>query len=252
MGYNRSIIVLTLLCMSCFVMSQNSYKEFLAQHKCKWGCVISFPKKMVRFSKHSKNNMNHYFFYCNMDSVKGPCPTFAGGPIVNIDNHCSIIMEDLRDISQPHPELEMPIDEKTLGQHKTWFEGIMLNNCNLPWGQIERREEILNNDSLMRIITDARNLYVRKCTSSELLNATNVDCIYIVKIPNMGMITCRDKTLNMIIKNYTECYGVDFYRVDRYKPISMMVFIDSNTVKTIDDYVEEISRYIRFNEDFKF
>ena len=196
--------------------------------------------------------MNHYFFYSNIASAKGPFPTFAGGPIVNIDNHCSVIMEDLRDISQPHPELEMPIDDNTLGQHKTWFEGIMLNNCNLPWGQIERREEILNNDSLMRLINSAKNQYVRKSTSTALLNATNTDCIYIVKIPNVGMITCRDKSYNKIIKKHTECYGVDFYRVNRYKPISMMVFIDSNIVKTIDDYVEEISRYIRFDEDFKF
>lgn len=249
---HRFFFVLVLLCVFGHAVSKHPYNDFITHYRCKLGVVVSFPPKTVNISKRPKKSTDHYFIFSNPNSAKGPRPIFIGGPIVTIDNHCSIIMEDIRDACQPHPELEMPIDENTLVQHKTWFEGIMLNNCNLPWMQIERMKEILNDSSLMKQIFNARNQYVKKETSKPLLQRTNSDCVFIVKIPNMEKVSCRKKVLNNVKNNFSECYGVDFYRVDRYKPISMLVFIDTNSVKTINDYVNDISHYVRFDSDFKF
>ena len=123
----------------------------------------------------------------------------------------------------------------------------------------------------MKKIEDARSKYVRTFADGELVFPTNSDRAYIVQIPYLDKIFCgidylvRDsativsgkhsniEALNREIWGKCDkCFGIDFYRADRYMSVSMLVFIDSkHTTWSIGQYADLLSRYICFVPKFK-
>ena len=128
----------------------------------------------------------------------------------------------------------------------------MLNNLTLPWFHYEHDDYILNNDTLMDRIREAERKYVlARRESDALTERINCDVATIVRIPVMESLNTFEKneSLELLKSLYRECYGVDFFRADRYKAMRILVFMNSGK-KTIDDYVDKISRHVKFDPNF--
>ena len=112
----------------------------------------------------------------------------------------------------------------------------------------------------MKKIEDARSKYILYTEHSKLQKQTNSDRVCIVRLPYIDKISCgrtegkhsKNETLNNVWNECSLCYGVEFYRADRYTPCSMLFFIDRKRGKSIERYVEQLSRYIYFDPKFKF
>lgn len=261
-----------LLMVPCTIQA-DGYEEYKQKMMDFYGVRLSFPEKMVDetvFPQDAKFGYN-IFTFADMKESNGNVPIFEGRLFIWLDEGCYVIMEGQSHAQKPRPESYPPIDENTIKQRKSYFEGKMLNNCGLPWFHIDHEPSVLNNQELMKKIEDARSRYVRTFANGELLLSTNSDRAYIVEIPYLDKIYCgsdfyqRDsvtiasgkhsniETLNKEIWGKCDkCFGIDFYRADRYASVNMLVFINSKHSKSIEQYAEQLSRYIYFDPNFKY
>ncbi len=47
------------------------------------------------------------------------------------------------------------------------------------------------------------------------------------------------------------CYGIDFYRPDNSLDFAVLMFIKHKPTKSVTEYLDELTQYIRFDPDFK-
>lgn len=251
---NKNRIKLTLMCLSALTsaQAQGNYSEFVSQYHEKWGITLSFPEKKVTYEYAGengflKNNIN----FADMRKV-GNVSTFPAGAMVKLDDDCMIILEEQARDEKPRPSHYRPIDEHTIPDYESAFKYSMLNNLTLPWFHYEHDDYILNNDTLMDRIREAERKYVlARRESDALTERINCDVATIVRIPVMESLNTFEKneSLELLKSLYRECYGVDFFRADRYKAMRILVFMNSGK-KTIDDYVDKISRHVKFDPNF--
>ena len=266
------VVATMLLAAPCTILADD-YDEFKQKMMDYYGVRLSIPEEMIDETVFSKDGVfrNNYFSFADIKESGGNIPNFEGGLFIRLDEACYVIMESLSHSQKPQPESFPPIDENTIMHHKSYFDGKMLNNCGLPWFHIDHSPEILNDEEMMKKIEDARNRYVRTFTNGELVLHSKSDCAYIVQIPNLDKIYCgtdfllRDsatiasgkhsnmETLNKEVWGKCDkCFGIDFYRADRYVSVNMLVFIDSkHTTWSIGQYADLLSRYICFVPKFK-
>ena len=154
-------------------------------------------------------------------------------------------------------------------------EPFLLNNCGLPWNSlyfnntggvrlskdeqethrlfdfetVEMKENRRN--KTLRDEEQCREKYIKVYSDTQQTKYSNVDKIYVVRIPYLKNISCLSDTYkNSIVNNAVECWGLEFYKAGRFCFFGMLVLIEKGG-KTIDDYVEQISHYVRFDPDFK-
>lgn len=249
--YSKYLLAIAMLCASLFVKA-NDYDTYVEIHKDYWGVSLSFPQSMIERNVEGQTNIWRIFQFSSKEESDGHMPVFNSGPIVNIDKNCLLLMPFLLGEQKPRPAYEAPITEHTVTNHSAIFSGRLLNNCGFPWFHIDHDLSVLNDKELMEKINTTKHKYVQTHADDKLTKNTNSDRVFLTKIPYLNKMKSSDDSLNLRLReNATDCYGLEFYRADRYHTVEMLLFITANGGKTIDDYVEEISRYIKFDEDFK-
>ena len=234
----------------------DDYKQKMMDY---YGLKLSFPKEMVDETVFSKEDLiDNLFVFCDFRESSGGTG-FLGGLFLQFEEGCYVIMDGMPISVKPWPGQFHSIDENTAKLHEPYFDVFLLNNCGLPWFHIDHEPSVLNNQELMKKIEDARSKYILCRENNKLQKQTNSDRVYIVRFPYIDKISCsrtegihsKNETLNNVWNECSLCYGVEFYRADRYVPFNMLVFIDSKRGKNIEQYVEQLSRYIYFEPNFK-
>lgn len=269
----QTLMVAAMLLMTPCTIQADGYDELKQKMMDYYGVKLSFPEKMIDetvFTKEGEFGYN-YFIFADIKESGGNVPNFVGGVFIRLDEGCYVIMEGLSHAQKPRPDSYPPIDENTIKHHRSAFDGRMLNNCGLPWFHIDHEPSVLNNQELMKKIEDARSKYTLCSENSKLQKQTNSDRAYIVEIPYLDKICCgvdflrRDaatiasgkhsniETLNKEIWGKCDkCFGIDFYRADRYMSVNMLVFIDSKHItQSIEQIADQLSQYIYFDPKFK-
>ena len=233
----------------------DGYDDFKQRMMDYYGLKLSFPKKMVDETVFPKEDLlGNMFVFCTSGG-----PAFLGGLFIQLEEGCYVIMDGLSIHEKPRPGSFHSIDENTVKHYKPKFDKILLNNCGLPWLNIDHEPSVLNDQEMMKKIEDARSKYILYTEHSKLQKQTNSDRVCIVRLPYIDKISCgrtegkhsKNETLNNVWNECSLCYGVEFYRADRYTTCSMLFFIDSKRGKSIERYVEQLSRYIYFEPNFK-
>lgn len=250
--YINLLLTFSLLFVSPFVKADD-YDMYIETHKDNWGVSISFPQSMIEKNAEGQTNIWRIFQFSSKKESDDHMPVFNSGPIVNIDKNCMLLMPFLLGEQKPKPAYEAPITEYTIPNHIARFSGRLLNNCGLPWFHIDHEPSVQNNKELMEKIDATMQMYVQIHADDRLTKNTNSDRLFLTKIPHLEMMDSSDDSLNQRLReNATDCYGLEFYRADRYHTVEVLLFINSNGGKTIDDYVEEISKYIKYDPNFKY
>ena len=266
-------VVATMLLAAPCTIQADGYDEYKQRMMDYYGLKLSFPEKMTDETVFPKNASFGYnfFSFADMKESGGNIPNFEGGLFIRLDEGCYVIMDGLSYAQKPRPDHVAPIDENTIKYHRPAFDGDMLNNCGLPWFHIDHEPSVLNNQELMKKIEDARSKYILFSENNKLQKQTNSDRASIVQIPYLDKIYCgtdfflrdsatiasgkhsNNETLNKEIWGKCDkCFGIDFYRADRYMSVNMLVFIDSKRGKPIEKYVEQLAQYIYFDPNFKY
>ena len=254
-----------------FHAPQANYDEYKQKMMDFYGLKLSIPAEMVDLTVFSNPNPADDFSFADMEESGGNIPVYIPGLFIRLDDNCKVVMQDLSFSSKPQPDHEAPINENTIKYHRPTFEGEMLNNCGLPWFHIDHSPGILNDKELMKKIEDARSKYTLFSENSKLQKQTNADRVSIVKIPFLDKIyfgadyldcdsaeMANGKHSNIDVLNKEiwgscdECYGVEFYRADRYMSCNILVFVNSKRGKSIKQYAEQLARYIYFDPNFKY
>lgn len=191
---------------------------------------------------------------------------FVVGPTVKLNEHCSVVMMEMEMQSKPHPaHLPEPCDY-TFAKVSAW----MLNNCGEPWAPfyIYNIRGVLNDNvaipseeeqRAMQERADALRVEYECCIEEgEVLEKTNCDRLFIVRIPDIAKIGTNPDFAHLVMPGYienlksgaTQCYGVEFYRKANYWPLKMLFFINADEI-SIDECVADIAEYIKF-EDIDF
>jgi hypothetical protein len=234
----------------------DDYKQKMMDY---YGLKLSFPKEMVDETVFSKEDLiDNLFVFCDFRESSGGTG-FLGGLFLRFEEGCYVIMDGMPISVKPWPGQFHSIDENTAKLHEPYFDVFLLNNCGLPWFHIDHDPSVLNDKEQMEKIEDARSKYILCRENNKLQKQTNSDRVYIVRFPYIDKISCsrtegihsKNETLNNVWNECSLCYGVEFYRADRYVPFNMLVFIDSKRGKNIEQYVEQLSRYIYFEPNFK-
>lgn len=139
--------------------------------------------------------------------------------------------------------------------------GWMLKNCDTYWreGQIEYNGGVdadtddKNNAPLSAkerakvksTIKQLRAKYERTFTSSEFIEKTNADKIFVVQLPHIEEIK-NAGTLNdrIIRENAKKCYAIEFYKKGRKDAMRMLIFTYEEV--SIETILGKVSRHIRF------
>ena len=89
-------------------------------------------------------------------------------------------------------------------------------------------------------------LHVVMYKNTGLSHKTNSDVVSVVRIPNLETVVSNSGRIDSELKaNATECYGVEFYKHSSYEPVIMLFFISGNST-TIDECVDKMAEYIKF------
>lgn len=252
---SKTRLYLTVLCLSALTSAnaENGYSASVSEYYDKLGVTLSFPEKAVTSYSADTDEMfgQKTIMFADILKVRN-VSTFAAGMTVKIDDGCTVIVEDLEDIQKPRPSHERPIDGHTVPDYEPFFKYAMLCNLALPWFHIDHDPAILENDTLMEKIHEAEEKYVlTRHESDKFTKRMNCDVVSVVRIPDMESLRTFDenKSLELLKSSFAECYGLDLYRADRYYSVRILVFMNSGK-KSVDDYVRQICRYVKFDEDF--
>ena len=232
----------------------DDWETYVRKNKEYWGVSLSFPHHMkIESEENVPLSKMRVFQFASMRQSGGNIPIFEAGPIITLDDNCVLLMSSVRFASKPKPDHEVPIDENTIPRHGASFTSELLNNCGLPWFHIDHEPSVLNDKELMEKINATKQKYIRMHANDRLTQITNSDRVFITQIPNLKKVQCEvGSVTQQVKKNATDCYGLDFYRADRYHAVEMLLFINPKGGKTIDDYLEQICGYIKFDKDFKY
>ncbi|MBR3478406.1 MAG: hypothetical protein IKH43_04845 [Bacteroidaceae bacterium] len=233
----------------------DDYDSFVKMYKQYWGIAMSVPRSMFAgYEKEDEFDSSREFTFISPEEeemAKGPVGYLPGGPVVTIDNYCKLIIEEM-DTAEIAKARKKGVTLYFSEHHEAYFRSFMLENIGLPWFHIDHEPSVLNNKELMEKINDATKRNVITHIDDKLTKKTNSDRVYVVRIPDIDKVWCEDPSLQQQLKtNATDCYGLEFYRADRPR-MAMLLFINSKGGKTIDDYVEQISGYIKFDKNFKY
>jgi len=239
------------------VLMRDDWETYVRKNKEYWGVSIAFPQSMIeREKQYTKLPSNSYFVFADAEESGGNIPIFEVGPIITLDDNCIVFMSSVW-YASIKPDHEVPIDENTIPRHEASFTRELLNNCGLPWFHIDHEPSVLNNKELMEKINATKQKYIRMHANDRLTQITNSDRVFLTKIPYLDKIIMESDEDEMLpqlhlMTSATDCYGLEFYRADRYHAVEMLLFVNSKGGKTIDDYVEQISGYIKFDKNFKY
>ena len=249
-----NIFFILLFCITVKAQEQN-FTDYAAllEEQCK--ISVTFTDDMIEYSPAATPQ---YFSFDELQSS----PKFYYVPIINLTANCNVVLMDVINQKQAHYDIGQLV-VNYYPDAVSW----MLKNCDLPWdrwsytppGGLLNEADMRNDDMFLKApIEQERAEMIKKANSliqeyeqtiehNELTEKTNCSVIYVVKIPNMERVICTDESLsNRLKNNSTDCYGVEFHNSSTHIGLKMLLFFDDKEGKTIGDYLEQLSQYIRF------
>lgn len=247
-------LILTIVCVlaTASLSAQQSYEDYCRQMKEWYGLTLRFPAESVNnIGKEQPATMSNIMF-ANMQEAGGNVPIISIGQIVKLDEYCTLILADVTG-NKPAPKRLRPFNEADLKNHRPYSEIMMLCNCGLPWFHLDHSYEILNDEQWMSKINTARDLYSHLYTVGRMVTTTNSRAVGVVRIPQVSKLNSFDQTTNAWLHEqaFGCCYGIDFYRPDNSLDFAVLMFIKHKPAKSVTEYLDELTQYIRFDPDFK-
>ena len=239
------------------------YVTYCDEVKYKLNLTVSVPESSMLFCENTPNNT---VFFGPMLPDFRTLPIFESGPVVQLTDHCQVLLMSLAYQQKPRPEsypLVRPV-------YVPPVDGWMLNNCKVPWAnwyltntggvvikdvsEEEKREAEETRLEAVRKAQEMRAKYETTVSDTVLLNQVNCNSIYIAQLPNIETIQCSDQALianeslnQRLKKDCTSCYAVEFYKSSSFIGFDMIFFISGQENKTITDYVALLAKYLNFN-----
>ena len=257
-----------------------SYEELRIELMKRKGICVDMPETRVTVkSRLSSSSDDVCFVYFDndgllSDDIGKPAPsrrrlrTIGGHALyeVNIicrwDEHCTIMMKVDTEEAVPlvSSESRRPADSSS-DICPNFFDHLLRENCGLPF----LTNMYFAGDTLRLIekkVAKLHRKYVREIIDPAVKRVSNADCGYVVTIPHtkrMNLSNAGDDfdvyaDFNSLLHSRgTKCYGISLHRTDRRgtDDITLMLIMDRHSQGTVDDYVEQISHYIRFVPDFR-
>ena len=253
--FHLNIFFILLFCITVKAQEQ-SFTDYAALLKDRCKIFVTFPDNIIEYNPAATPQ---YFSFDEFQSS----PKFYYDPIINLTANCNVVLMDVINQKQAHYDIGQLV-VNYYPDAVSW----MLKNCDLPWDRwsytppgglfSEADMQKTENKLLKTPIEQERAEMIKKANSlrlkyeqtiehNELTEKTNCSVIYVVKIPNMERVICTDESLSKRLKkNSTDCYGVEFHNSSTHIGLKMLLFFDDKEGKTIGDYLEQLSQYIRF------
>lgn len=239
------------------------YVTYCDEVKYKLNLTVSVPESSMLFCENTPNNT---VFFGPMLPEFRTLPIFESGPVVQLTEHCQVLLMTLAYQQKPRPE-SYPLVRPG---YVPPVDGWMLNNCKVPWAnwyltntggvvikdvsEEEKREAEETRLEAVRKAQEMRAKYETTVSDTVLLNQVNCNSIYIAQLPNIETIQCSDQALianeslnQRLKKDCTSCYAVEFYKSSSFIGFDMIFFISGQENKTITDYVALLAKYLNFN-----
>lgn len=280
----KSSSSLLLLCTAIFIFpfllraENNDYNRYRRQLKEKLGIELSVPDSSFEFvsgpfadfetvpSDIIDYSKGHILSFGDNHPLLG-CAAYLFGPTVKLNEHCRVAMMDIENVSKPRPLHRPAPHDYTFAQTSSW----MLNNCGEPWAffyiydirGVRDDNAVRPSPEELRAMQEKadslRAKYERCVEDGDIVEKTNCDRLFIVRIPDIEKIGTNPdfapflatEYVEALKSNATQCYGVEFYRKANYDPLKMLFFINADEI-SIDECVSDMAEYIEFeNIDFE-
>ena len=264
--------ILILSCHSEHKATDNKEMEYIDDLRVlqsKYGLSITFPNNIVKYNENK--GADCILTFASENNRDYLSPVYYVGSTVSIDDYCTLMLPGIENneiyrsdkfpmfidtdwMELTSPFISMMLYSRGLGWSKYFINREPLDSyySNLIVFPNSKRSTIdfdlaeekkLNSDAVMR--------QVRMTREEDLLHRSNVDNIQIVRFIAPFGFEYKNKEWNKIFHDKgVMCYGIDFYRKDSKCFMGMLIFIRRGG-KSIDEYVDIISRYIRFDPNFK-
>lgn len=256
----------------------NDYNRYRRQLKEKLGIELSVPDSSFEFvsgpfadfetvpSDIVDYSKGHILSFGDNHPLLG-CAAYLFGPTVKLNEHCRVAMMDIENVSKPRPLHRPAPHDYTFAQTSSW----MLNNCGEPWAffyiydirGVRDDNAVRPSPEELRAMQEKadslRAKYERCVEEGDIVEKTNCDRVFIVRIPDIEKIGTNPdfapflstEYVEALKSNATQCYGVEFYRKANYDPLKMLFFINADEI-SIDECVSDMAEYIKFgNIDFE-
>ena len=280
----KSSSSLFLICTAFFIFpfllmaENNDYNRYRRQLKEKLGIELSVPDSSFEFvsgpfgdfetvpSDIVDYSKGHILSFGDNHPLLG-CAAYLFGPTVKLNEHCRVAMMDIENVSKPRPLHRPAPCDYTFAQTSSW----MLNNCGEPWAffyiydirGVRDENAVRPSPEELRAMQEKadslRTKYERCVEDGDIVEKTNCDRVFIVRIPDIEKIGTNPdfapflatEYVEALKSNATQCYGVEFYRKANYDPLKMLFFINADEI-SIDECVSDMAEYIEFeNIDFE-
>ena len=241
----KSSSSLLLLCTAIFFFpfllraENNDYNRYRRQLKEKLGIELSVPDSSFEFvsgpfadyetmpSDIVDYSKGHILSFGDNHPLLG-CAAYLFGPTVKLNEHCRVAMMDIENVSKPRPLHRPAPHDYTFAQTSSW----MLNNCGEPWAffyiydirGVRDDNAVRPSPEELRAMQEKadslRAKYERCVEEGDLVEKTNCDRVFIVRIPDIEKIGTNPdfapflstEYVEALKSNATQCYGVEFYR----------------------------------------
>ncbi len=246
-------LILTIVCVlaATNLSAQQSYEDYCRQVKEWYGLTLRFPAESVSNIGKEQSFVENTIMFADMNEAGGNVPTFQIGQIIKLDKYCTLLLAGIIE-DKPNPDRVRTTDDN-LKNYRPYFEDIMQNNCGLPWFHLDHSYEILNDERWMSKINTARDMYSHRYTTGRLVTATNSRAVGVVRIPQVSKLNSFSQSTKTWLQElaFGCCYGIDFYRPDYSFDFGVLMFIADESTKSVAEYIDELTQYVRFDPDFK-
>lgn len=225
----------------------HKYQETLLK---KLGISISFPESAVRYFSHNGVMEDWAIFTAGMSDASNIAAIFDGRMFVQISPDFCVVLENIERDTGKHVfrnRIDM-VRERKLSvdtYNSTSFEGLIRSNCDVPWigwfdysGEDLRKLEEWNGAD-----------YITRFKESAWVKNSHAEIGFIVRFPNFKKILYNFNALGdtNVGSSYNACYGIELFRLYNPRSINMLFFINTEKEKDILKCVEEVCRYVSFD-----
>ena len=231
-------------------------------------CELSIPEEKLEFF--TDNDLPFLFFGKELNDFLQA--GFFMGPLVHLADDCKAILMGL----DLEPKLREGQGLWNINYNMPVPTNWLLNNCDILWSMkaidnvggvimpAEIKKELeekgvkltlspQERSDLKKKVAMLRSYYEHNIKDAELLEKTNSDSVYVVRIPHTGKLRTQDNESDSVIADIAkeaECYAVEFFKRSVhhhpvYVSVRMLLFIDNKST-SIDECVKKMAEYIRF------
>jgi hypothetical protein len=217
---------------------QNNYKKYQSTYGVMAGINIKYPEDYVT---ELEEEMSFYFGLIDQSRVG---MKYCSSLSVRIDEDCIVYLTNA-------PTSKLHYDEtEPLRPYHPSCDDFLYQNIDVPYTHWYNYPNIRQVESKRK---KALKKYLTYYDDPEMKKRLQADIVNSIQIPDFDRIFVEEPSLhNYLHAFFDSCYMLEFFNETRRFSVIMLLFIHQRKGgKTIDDYVEQISHYVRFDPDFK-